>query len=136
MSHMEQYYHLDLFFLKKKLHILVRFPNPSLTKHDVMLLQINLLAHARQFWQQAEHIHSTNRTRPTEHTVPKIICISAWKPSLSRFEQMQLYTVQYMYCFWSSYCIWKQNPDIYCCICSNRGRLGFYAEIQNIFGTV
>ena len=33
------------------------------------------------------------------------------------------------------------KPDIYDmpmhnCICSNRGRLGFYAEIQIIFGTV
>ena len=29
-----------------------------------------------------------------------------------------------------------QKPDIYHCICSNRGRLCFYAEIEVIFGTV
>ena len=30
----------------------------------------------------------------------------------------------------------KQKPDIYLCIRSCRDRLGFYAEIQVIFGTV
>ena len=29
-----------------------------------------------------------------------------------------------------------QKQDIFCCIRSNRGRPGFYTEIQNIFGTV
>ena len=29
-----------------------------------------------------------------------------------------------------------QKPDIYRCICSNRDRLGFHAEIQIIFGIV
>ena len=29
-----------------------------------------------------------------------------------------------------------QKGDIFRCICSNRDRLGFYAEIQIIFGTV
>ena len=32
--------------------------------------------------------------------------------------------------------ICKQKPDIYCCIRSSRDRLGYYAKIQIIFGTV
>ena len=43
------------------------------------------------------------------------------------YRQSTYSTVLYVYCIW---------PDIYRCICSRRDRLGFYAEIQIIFGTV
>ena len=39
-------------------------------------------------------------------------------------------------CLLSGLSIYKQKSDIYRCIRSNRDRLGFYAEIQIIFGTV
>ena len=48
------------------------------------------------------------------HTVPKIIWISAEKPNLSRLVLLNI----------------NWQPNIYRYLCTNRSRLGFYAEIR------
>ena len=64
-------------------------------------------------------------------TVPKIIWISAQKPSLSHgWGGSNGRYLAFIYKYLA------QKSGIYRCICSNRDRLGFYAKIQIIFGTV
>ena len=68
------------------------------------------------------------------YSVPKIIWIIAWEPSLSWLEQMQ----RYIY-FASGPDIraWKQNWVHNSCYCTwLQPWLGFNADIQIIFGTV
>ena len=56
----------------------------------------------------------------------RITCIFAWKPNF--LTVYSAYTVHKTVC--------ATKPEAYRLICSRRHRLGFYAEIQNIFGTV
>ena len=67
-----------------------------------------------------------------KYTVPKKIWFLAYKPSLSWLERMQ----QNMSGFYSQ----KFGPETrnvpFCCICSNRNKLGCNAENRIIFGTV
>ena len=73
----------------------------------------------------------------TDHTVPTLIWIYATENLVcfcwSRCNSIQICTLSG---FWSRYRICYQKPDISQCICSSRDRLGFYAEIQIILGTV
>ena len=45
-------------------------------------------------------------------------------------------TVYSMSGFWARYTVYNQKPNISRCICASRDRLGFYADIQNNFGTL
>ena len=49
-------------------------------------------------------------------------------------EKERAHLCSYAYTVCTAYL--AQKPDIYLYICSNRDRLGFYAEIPIIFGTV
>ena len=80
-------------------------------------------------------IHMKTYSNPKhcfKYTVPKMIWFSAYKPSLSWLERMQ----QTMSGFYSQ----KFGPETrnvpFCCICSNRNKLGCNAENRIIFGTV
>ena len=64
-------------------------------------------------------------TFDVSHTVPKIIRISAYKPSLSQFEQKQRYIQSSN---GSDTVHVTKKPDIYHCICSNLDRLGSYGK--------
>ena len=68
------------------------------------------------------------------YTVPKIIRISAKKLSLSHLEQVQPYSTVYVRVLLTY--IWpsRNQTCLYLCICSNRDRLGLYAEFSIILG--
>ena len=66
------------------------------------------------------------------HTVPKIVWISAWKPTCHGWSMMQRYMSGFCHGWsgWNSICLVSvPEPDIYRCIRSNR----FHADFQIIF---